>query len=257
MPRRSAKSYRYPASSLDRAGIKVNRHPRNAQGEPKAKAVQNATTGRNVFPVVRNYFFDETTIPGIKGTTIDHKLSTNKVIYKNNMSQPAFRRRSQERARIRRSLSCTLMVLSVVGIGCKKGGVASEGRGMSLSASSYEDRAPQTYAMSGSGGPGMDALLGQPSLPPPSVLSAPHRFIAERHNIEVIAAESDLQKLWESVVTFCGTAQCEIISSSFATRTGYSAPAGTIFLRIAPQDASNLFNQVQKLGKIAHHTTER
>ncbi len=87
--------------------------------------------------------------------------------------------------------------------------------------------------------------------------ASPQRFIAESHELEIITPESELQKSWESVVALCGAIQCEVISSKITTRTGDSVPSGTISLRVAPQDLAKLFAQVQKLGNIAQHTTER
>ena len=100
------------------------------------------------------------------------------------------------------------------------------------------------------------------SLPPPpasmmSMSALPQRFIAESHEIEIVTPESDLQKSWESVVAFCSAIQCEVLSSKITTRTGDLVPSGTISLRVAPQDLTKLFAHVQKLGKIAEHTTAR
>jgi hypothetical protein len=83
------------------------------------------------------------------------------------------------------------------------------------------------------------------------------RFIAERHKLEVIAPESELQKAWESVITFCGTIQCEVVNSSISAKTRDSAPAGSMSLRVVPGDLDKLFAQVQKVGTVTLHTTER
>jgi hypothetical protein len=83
------------------------------------------------------------------------------------------------------------------------------------------------------------------------------RFIAEHHKLEIITPESELQKSWESAVTFCGTVQCEIVSSSITTRAGDSVPSGGVTLRVSPEDLKKLLAHVEKLGKIAQHTTER
>jgi len=64
----------------------------------------------------------------------------------------------------------------------------------------------------------------------------PQRYIAERHKLEVTTSESELQKSWESAVSFCGTIQCEVLSSSIATRVGNSVPSGVISLRVTPDD---------------------
>ncbi len=86
---------------------------------------------------------------------------------------------------------------------------------------------------------------------------SPQRYIAERHKLEVITSESELQKSWESAVAFCRTIQCEVVSSSITTRAGDSVPSGVISLRVAPDDLKKLLDYVEKLGKIARHTTDR
>jgi Domain of unknown function (DUF4349) len=83
------------------------------------------------------------------------------------------------------------------------------------------------------------------------------RYIAERHKLEVITSESELQKSWEAAVAFCGTIQCEVVSSSLTTRVGDSIPSGVISLRVAPNDFKKLLAFAEKLGSIAQHTTER
>jgi hypothetical protein len=87
--------------------------------------------------------------------------------------------------------------------------------------------------------------------------ASPQRYIAERHKLEIITSESDLQKSWESTVAYCGTIQCEVVSSSITTRAGDSMPSGIIFLRVAPDDLKRLLGSVEKLGKIIQHTTDR
>ncbi len=86
---------------------------------------------------------------------------------------------------------------------------------------------------------------------------APQRYIAERHKLEVITSESELQKSWESAVAFCATIQCEIVSSSITTKVGDSMPSGVISLRVVPDDFQKLIAYVEKLGTVAQHTTER
>lgn len=61
----------------------------------------------------------------------------------------------------------------------------------------------------------------------------------------------------QSLLAFCATIQCEVVSSSLTTRAEDSTPSGSVSLRIAPQDAGKLFAQAEKLGKIAQHTTGR
>ena len=90
-----------------------------------------------------------------------------------------------------------------------------------------------------------------------TMAGSPQRYIAERHKLEVITSESELQKSWESAVGFCATIQCEVVSSSITTRAGDSVPSGVISLRVAPDDLKKLLDYVEKLGKIARHTTDR
>jgi len=90
-----------------------------------------------------------------------------------------------------------------------------------------------------------------------AIAGSPQRYIAERHKLEVITSESELQKSWESAVAFCPTVQCEVVSSSITTRAGDSIPSGVISLRVAPDDLKKLLGHVEKLGKISRHTTER
>lgn len=85
--------------------------------------------------------------------------------------------------------------------------------------------------------------------------ASPQRYIAERHKLEIIASEAELQKSWDSTVAFCGTIQCEVVSST--TPTADSVPSGTISLRVSPEDLKKLLGYVEKLGKLAQHTTER
>jgi len=87
--------------------------------------------------------------------------------------------------------------------------------------------------------------------------ASPQHYVAEHHALEIITSESDLRKSWESLVAFCATIQCEIISSSITARTADSVPSGNIVLRVAPPDLAKLFGEIQRLGEIAQHTTER
>ena len=89
-----------------------------------------------------------------------------------------------------------------------------------------------------------------------ALAASSQRFIAESHKLEVITSESQLQKSWESAIAFCGTIQCEVISSSITTRMTDSEPTGTMSLRVAPADLNKLLAQVGTLGKVVQHTTE-
>jgi Domain of unknown function (DUF4349) len=82
------------------------------------------------------------------------------------------------------------------------------------------------------------------------------RFIAVTHKLDVVSSESELPKAWESVINFCATIQCEVLSSSITNKTSNSAPSGTMTLRVAPDDLKKLFAYVEKQGQIAQHTAE-
>ncbi|MHC1729318.1 MAG: DUF4349 domain-containing protein [Syntrophobacteraceae bacterium] len=81
-----------------------------------------------------------------------------------------------------------------------------------------------------------------------------HRFIAIRHNIFVETSETELQKAYESIREFCQTIHCEITASSIR-RNSDSPPFASISLRIAPEEAKRLIEQVGKAGKVVEHRT--
>ena len=83
------------------------------------------------------------------------------------------------------------------------------------------------------------------------------RFIAERDAIQLVTSESQLESAWESVVTFCRTIRCEVISSGITMRTPQSVPSGMVSMRVAPEDLQKLLSHLQGLGKIAQHTSDR
>lgn len=87
------------------------------------------------------------------------------------------------------------------------------------------------------------------------VLAAP-RFVAVRHKLEIVEASSGLAKSVEAVVAFCGTIQCEVLSSSVTNETAVLSPSGNIAARVAPPDLSKFLEFVGKQGKIAQHSTE-
>ena len=86
------------------------------------------------------------------------------------------------------------------------------------------------------------------------VLAAP-RFVAVRHKLEIVEAGSGLAKSIEAVVAFCGTIQCEVLSSS-VNETAVLSPSGNIAARVAPQDLNKFLDFVGRQGKIAQHATE-
>lgn len=87
------------------------------------------------------------------------------------------------------------------------------------------------------------------------VFAAP-RFVAVRHKLEIVEQGSGLAKSIEAVVAFCGTIQCEVLSSSVTNETAVLSPSGNIAARVAPPDLNKFLDFVAKQGKIAQHFTE-
>jgi hypothetical protein len=86
--------------------------------------------------------------------------------------------------------------------------------------------------------------------------SASLRYLAVRHKLVVMAAGAELPKSLDAVIAFCGTIQCEVVSSNITSQTGDSAPAGSVSLRVRPGDVDKLIAFVGKQGKVTQHTTE-
>jgi hypothetical protein len=82
------------------------------------------------------------------------------------------------------------------------------------------------------------------------------RYLAVRHKLVVVAAGSDLPKALEAVIAFCGTIQCEVVSSNVTNQMDDSAPSGSVSMRVRPGDLDKLIAFMGKQGKIAQHTTE-
>jgi hypothetical protein len=88
-----------------------------------------------------------------------------------------------------------------------------------------------------------------------TVLAAP-RFVAVRHRLEIVEASSALPKSIDAVVGFCGTIQCEVLSSSVTSETAGLSPSGNLAARVAPQDLNKFLEFVEKQGSVAQHATE-
>jgi hypothetical protein len=86
--------------------------------------------------------------------------------------------------------------------------------------------------------------------------SAASRYLAVRHKLVVNTPESEITKTWEAVIAFCGTIQCELISSNIVNQTRDSTPFGSVSLRVKPGDVDKLIAFVGRQGKIAQHTAE-
>jgi hypothetical protein len=82
------------------------------------------------------------------------------------------------------------------------------------------------------------------------------RFVAVSHKLDVVASESELPKAWQSVIDFCATIQCEVVSSSISSKTRIAPPSGAIALRVVPGDINKLFAYLAKQGNIVQHSTE-
>ncbi len=85
---------------------------------------------------------------------------------------------------------------------------------------------------------------------------AASRYLAVRQKLVVVAPGAELAKSLEAVIAFCGTIQCEVISSNITSQTGELAPSGSVSLRVRPGDVDKLIAFVGKQGKVAQHTTE-
>src|SRR6266849_8675414 len=82
------------------------------------------------------------------------------------------------------------------------------------------------------------------------------RYLAVRQKLVVVAPGAELAKSLEAVIAFCGTIQCEVISSNITSQTGELAPSGSVSLRVRPGDVDKLIAYVGKQGKVAQHATE-
>ncbi len=82
------------------------------------------------------------------------------------------------------------------------------------------------------------------------------RYVAVGHKLEIIEPGSGLAKSIETTVAFCGTIQCEVLSSSVTNETVVLSPSGNLAARVAPQDLNKFLDFVGKQGKIAQHSTE-
>jgi len=65
---------------------------------------------------------------------------------------------------------------------------------------------------------------------------AASRYLAVRQKLVVVAPGAGLAKSLEAVIAFCGTIQCEVISSNITSQTGELAPSGNVSLRVRPGD---------------------
>src|ERR1700761_6668228 len=122
--------------------------------------------------------------------------------------------------------------------------------------STYE----KATAWSGVGGakapPVEHAYLASLPISARGVVFAAPRFVAVRHKLEIVEAGSRLAKSIDGVVVFCGTIQCEVLSSSVTSETAGLSPSGNIAARVAPQDLNKFLEFVGKQGSVSQHATE-
>ena len=144
-----------------------------------------------------------------------------------------------------RNCRMLMMALAFIMAGCNKAGVAPI---------ESSEREAQTVALRYTG----SAPAPTPAGDQFAAASSPsQRYIAESHKLDVVMSEAELARSWDSLAAFCGTIQCEIVSSSINSRSEDSPPSASISLRVAPTDFQKLFTFLQKLGKISQHSTER
>ncbi len=84
---------------------------------------------------------------------------------------------------------------------------------------------------------------------------AASRYIAVSHRLQIIEPGANLAKSLEAVVAFCGSLQCEVLSSSISGTGVDSIPAGGVSFRVLPQDLNKLLDFAAKQGRIAQHST--
>jgi len=106
------------------------------------------------------------------------------------------------------------------------------------------------------GGSGVSQMAISPVVMGAALGSVASRFLAVRQKLVVVAPGAELAKSLEAVIAFCGTLQCEVISSNITSQTGEAAPWGSVSLRVRPGDVDKLTAFVGKQGKVAQHTTE-
>lgn len=82
------------------------------------------------------------------------------------------------------------------------------------------------------------------------------RYVAVRHKLEIVEPGAGLGKSIEAVVAYCGTIQCEVLTSSVTNETAVLSPVGNISVRVSPQDLSKFLDLVGKQGRITQHSTE-
>ena len=88
------------------------------------------------------------------------------------------------------------------------------------------------------------------------VAYAAGRYVAVLHRLEIIEPASALPKSVEAVVAYCGSIQCEVLSSNISGTVADAIPAGNVSVRVAPPDLNKFLDFVAKQGKVSQHATE-
>ena len=159
-----------------------------------------------------------------------------------------------EEATVRKYLALICLVM-VTSAGCsRRMKMASKASG--LSSASDENVAymitPEDSRGMGGRGSGL-ARVGGMIL---GDVQAASRYVAVRHKLEIVEPDTGLAKSIDAVVAYCGTIQCELLTSSVTNETAVLSPAGNISARVAPQDLIKFLDFVGKQGKISQHATE-
>ncbi len=137
----------------------------------------------------------------------------------------------------------TLICLGVlIGGGCAKKAVPL------MSAPPMDKESTRSY--------GVSQMAVSPLIAGKASVLAASRYLAVRQKLVVVAPSTELAKSLEAVIAFCGTIQCEVVSSNITSQTGELAPSGSVSLRVRPGDVDKLLVYVGKQGKVAQHATE-
>ncbi len=148
-----------------------------------------------------------------------------------------------------RKLLCLLSVAVLVSAGCRRNhsrvsGLSSLDQAETVGYAMLPVRGTTAYLSAGAGFGGGGTV------------NAASRYVAVRHKVEIVEPGSGLAKSIDAVVAYCGTIQCELLTSNVTNETAVLSPAGNISVRVAPQDLTKFLDFVGKQGKISQHATE-
>ena len=125
--------------------------------------------------------------------------------------------------------------------------------------------APALYVSSGPvdkestrGGSGVSQMAVSPMVMGAALgtASAASRYLMVRQKLVVVAPGAELAKSLEAVIAFCGTIQCEVISSNITSQTGEAAPWGSVALRVRRGQAGCVCGKAGQ-GRAAHYGDAR